>query len=86
MLLLARALSLETRNRCEISLPRRQLSRASFPLPRSFRRRHQTIVGAALSYTGGRPRSAPVDAALTYPGSAPPTPLGRRARRARSIR
>lgn len=58
------------------------------------------IVGAALCFTGGRPRSAPVDAALTYPVSAPPTPplaaapaaLGRFVelvpprRRARSIR
>jgi hypothetical protein len=33
------------------------------------------FVGAALSYTGGRPGSAPVDAALTYPGYAPPTTL-----------
>jgi hypothetical protein len=37
VLLHTRALSLETRNRCEISLPRRQLSRSLFPLPPSAR-------------------------------------------------
>jgi hypothetical protein len=72
VLLLACALSLETRGNSQpLNIP----SRAPFPLPRPFRRHHQTFVGAVLSYTGCRPRSAPVDAALTYPGYAPPTAL-----------
>jgi hypothetical protein len=78
VLLLAHALSLETRGNSQpLNIPSRVASSPAplFPFRAPFRRHHQTFAGAALSYTGGRPRSAPVDAALTYPGYAPPTAL-----------
>jgi hypothetical protein len=78
VLLLAHALSLETRGNSQpLNIPSRAANSPAplFPFRAPFRRYHQTFVGAALSYIGGCPRSAPVDATLTYPGYAPPTAL-----------